>query len=44
MPLVPALRKLRQVDRCEFKASLIYVDSPRTAKATGTGPVSRTTK
>jgi len=32
MPLIPALRRKRQVDLCEFKASLVYKSSSRTAK------------
>jgi hypothetical protein len=32
IPLIPALRRERQVDLCEFKASLVYKASPRTAK------------
>lgn len=39
MPLVPALRKQRQVDLCEFEASLVYKVSSRTAKATQRHPV-----
>jgi hypothetical protein len=31
MPLIPALRKQRQADLCEFKASLVYRASFRTA-------------
>lgn len=34
MPLVPELGKQGQVDVCEFKASLVYVISSRTAIAT----------
>ena len=33
-PLSPALRRQRQVDLCEFKASLVYIVSSRTTKAT----------
>ena len=33
MPLIPALRRQRQVDLCEFEASLIYKESSRTAWA-----------
>jgi hypothetical protein len=32
-PLVPALRRQRQADLCEFKSSLVYIMSPRTARA-----------
>ena len=34
MPLIPAFRKQKQEDLCEFKASLVYRVSSRTAKAT----------
>ena len=30
MPLIPALRRQRQVDLCEFEASLVYRASSRT--------------
>ena len=33
MPLIPALRRQRQVDFCEFKASLVYRASFKTAKS-----------
>jgi hypothetical protein len=33
MPLIPALRRQRQVALCEFEASLVYRVSFRTAKA-----------
>ena len=33
MPLISALEKQRQVDLCEFKASLFYIVSSRTAGA-----------
>ena len=29
MPLIPALRRQRQADLCEFEASLVYRDSFR---------------
>jgi hypothetical protein len=32
--LIPALRRQRQVDLSQFKASLVYKSSSRTAKAT----------
>ena len=32
MPLIPALRKQRQADLCEFEASLVYIASSRTAR------------
>jgi hypothetical protein len=35
--LTPALGGQRQADLCEFKASLIYIVSPRSAKARGGG-------
>jgi hypothetical protein len=28
MPLIPALRRQRLADLCEFKASLVYIASP----------------
>ena len=34
MPLISALRRQRQEDLCEFKASLVYTMSSRTARAT----------
>jgi hypothetical protein len=30
-PLVPALRRQRQADLCEFKANLVYIASSRPA-------------
>ena len=33
MPLIPALRRQRQVDLCEFEASLVYRASSRTVRA-----------
>ena len=33
MPLIPALRRQRQVNLCEFEVSLVYRVSSRTAKA-----------
>ena len=42
MPLIPALRWQRQVDLCEFEASLVYRPSSRTdSKATQRYPVSK---
>jgi hypothetical protein len=32
--LIPALRKQRQVEFCEFEASLVYKESFRTGRAT----------
>jgi hypothetical protein len=34
MALIPALRRQRQVDLCEFENSLDYRSSVRTARAT----------
>ena len=39
MPLIPAVRRQRQVDVCEFEASLVYRVSSRTARATERNPV-----
>ena len=33
MPEIPALRRQRQVDLCEFKAGLVFSESFRTARA-----------
>jgi hypothetical protein len=33
-PLTPAFRRQRQVELCEFKASLVYIVSFRIARAT----------
>jgi hypothetical protein len=44
MPLIPAFRRQRQVDLCEFKASLVYRASSRTARATQRNPVSKKKK
>jgi hypothetical protein len=32
-PLIPALRRQRQADLCDFEASLVYRASSRTARA-----------
>ena len=41
-PLIPALRRQRQVNLCEFEASLVYRTSSRTAKTvTQRNPVSK---
>ena len=32
MPLIPALRRQRQSDICEFKTSLVYRESSKTAR------------
>ena len=37
--LIPAFRRQRQVDLCEFKANLVYIVSSRTAGATQRNPV-----
>ena len=42
MPLIPGLRRQRQVDLCESEASLVYRGSSRTARATQGNPVSKT--
>jgi hypothetical protein len=42
--LVPAFRKQRQADFCEFEVNLACVASSRTAKATQTNSVSQQTK
>jgi hypothetical protein len=39
VPLIPAVRRQRQVDVCEFEASLVYRVSSRTARATERNPV-----
>ena len=44
MPLIPALRRQRQEDLCEFEAKLIYRVSSRTARATYRETLSRKTK
>ena len=33
-PLIPALRRQRQVDLCDFKASLVYIASSRQVRTT----------
>ena len=33
-PVIPALGRQKQMDLCEFEASLVYIVSSRTAKAT----------
>jgi hypothetical protein len=38
-PIIPALRRQRQADLCEFKASLVYRASFRTDKDTQRNPV-----
>ena len=39
--MVPALRKPRQADLCEFEASLVYRVSSRTARTTQRNSVSK---
>jgi hypothetical protein len=34
VPLIPALRRQRQVDLCKFKARLVYIVSSRIAEPT----------
>ena len=41
MPFIPALGRQRQADLCEFRVSLLYGVSSRTAKVTQRNPVSR---
>ena len=43
-PLILALGRQRQVDLCEFKASLVYRASSRTAEATGRPCLEKTEK
>ena len=43
-PLILALERQRQADLSEFKASLIYKVSSRTARATQTNPVTKIQK
>jgi len=38
MPLIPALRRQRQADLCEFKTRLVYRVSSRTVKALQNDP------
>jgi len=44
MPLIPILRRQKQVDLGEFKASLVYRVSSRPAKTIGRNPASKLTK
>ena len=44
MPLIPALRRQRQEELCELKASLVYSVSSRIARATQGNPVSEKEK
>ena len=41
MLLIPALKRQREVDLCEFKTSLVYRENSRTAGATQIKPVSK---
>jgi hypothetical protein len=41
MLLIPALSRQRQVDLCEFQASVVHRRNSRTAKATQRIPVSK---
>jgi hypothetical protein len=43
-PLIPALGRQRQVDLSEFRDSLVYQVSSRTARATQRNPVSKNLK
>jgi hypothetical protein len=43
MPLIPPFGRQRQVDFCEFDASLVYRASLRTVRATQRNPVSNKT-
>lgn len=44
MPLIPAIERQRQVDVCEFKASLLYRASSWIVRATQRYPVWRKNK
>ena len=44
MPLIPAVRRQRQADLCEFKASLVYRASSRTASKAIGNPVLKNQK
>ena len=44
MPLILVLGRKRQADLCEFKASLVYRASSRTAGATGIPRLEKTKK
>jgi hypothetical protein len=41
MSLIPALRRQRQTDPCEFKVSLVYRLGFRTARTVQRNPVSK---
>jgi hypothetical protein len=42
VPLIPVLRRQRQMDVCEFKASLVYRVSSRIARAIQRNPILKT--
>ena len=44
MTLIPALRRQKQVDFCEFEASLVYSVSSRTVMATQRNKTKQTNK
>lgn len=44
MPLIPALRRQRRVDFCEFEASLLYIASSRPARVMQSDPISKQNK
>ena len=44
MPLLPALRRQRQTDLCDFKASLVYIASYRPAGTKGRPCLKKTIK
>ena len=39
--VIPAFRRQRQADLCEFKANLVYIENFRTVRATQNDPVSK---
>ena len=41
MPPIPALWRQRQVEHCEFKASLVYIVCSRKARALQKDPISK---
>jgi hypothetical protein len=42
MPLIPAVERQRQMDLCEFEASLVYIESSRTARRLHSDTLSQT--
>jgi hypothetical protein len=44
MPLIPALKRKRQKDLCEFEAILVYIVSFRTVRASQRNAVSKKKK